>query len=87
MSDEPDRGVKLRCTKCGGEQVCYLGPMHDRMQADDFLHMITGGRSGNPPPGMPRLDAWQSGTSLIGRSACCDAQIAGELFGYEETTS
>lgn len=53
--------------------------------ADMQLHLMTGGFSGAMPPGFGYTPAVGTESS-IGKSECCDAQIEGWLFGYEEAT-
>lgn len=82
----------LRCSWCRKEQRLDLGAVYNRAGAEFFLHMMTGGWSGKPPPGVdfkptsdedprnPILDA--EGQPQIGESSCCRKQLEGETYGY-----
>jgi hypothetical protein len=82
-----NKGVILSCSACKMQQQIDLGHVHDRIDADFFLCMMTGGHSGNPPPGMHYKKTQQGDGSIIGKSSCCKAQLEGELYGWAEASS
>lgn len=77
-------GIVLRCVFCTREQRIDLsGLQYTRGMADHMLYMMTGGHRGHVPIGLPEWNV--VGTeSALGKSACCDAQTEGELWGYSE---
>jgi hypothetical protein len=71
-----ERGVVFRCTQCGQEQK-ILTPDADREWVDMWRQLMVGRGPMYPGP-QPADDA----QTVIGKSACCRAQITDELFGY-----
>lgn len=97
MSDphKSGKGVRLRCSWCGKEQELDIGHVYpDRVDAEFFLHLMTGGWFGKPPPGIDFKKVEPDDFSLakaidqsapaIGSSGCCGKPIEGELYGYPE---
>lgn len=82
------KGVVLRCSWCKNEQRVDLGHAYpQKAAAAAFLHLMTGGWSGEAPfvfrktaeddPVNPLVE------TQIGESKCCKKQLEGELYGYE----
>jgi hypothetical protein len=83
--DQPElsgKGVVLRCTACKREQKIDCGNAYpNRIDADAFLCLSTGGHCGSTPFAFEKTKPGDG--SIIGFSQCCDAQLGGELYGYD----
>jgi hypothetical protein len=82
MKELSSKGVVLRCSSCKNEQKLDTGNAMGTADANFLLCMMTGGHYGVPP--FPYRKTEPGDGSLIGRSLCCDKQIEGELYGYED---
>lgn len=83
------KGIVLRCSWCREEQRLDLGAIYpDRAAADFYLHLMTGGWTGLPLPGIAfkkvQPDDFPGHGRGLGMSACCGTQLEGELYGYPE---
>lgn len=97
MSESPKSGmgVRIKCSWCGREQELDLGFMYPhRVDAEFFLHLMTGGWFGKAPPGVEYKKTQPDDFSFvkaidpeapgIGESACCGKPLEGEVYGYPE---
>ena len=76
------KGLVLTCSWCRRTQRLDIGNVYpDRQAAEMMLALMTGGRDGMP--GVIR-EAGPLEPGLVGRSSCCETQIEGELYGYED---
>lgn len=95
MADLPPsgKGVVIRCSWCKMEQRLDLGHTYRHaVDAELFLHLMTGGWSGRTPPDFAFrptstddpvneiLEAEE--LPQLGMSTCCRKQLEGEIFGY-----
>lgn len=86
--DFSGKGVVLRCSWCREEQKLDLGHVYNREAASEFLHMMTGGWSGESRFEFKKTEPGDPINPLVetqlGQSACCKKQLEGYLYGYDE---
>ncbi len=83
------KGIILRCTWCRTEQRLDVGHAYpQRASASLFLHLMTGGWSGEAPFAFKKTSSDDPINPLVetqlGDSKCCKKQLEGELYGYAE---
>lgn len=79
--DSSGKGVLLRCSECRDDVRLDVGYVYDKVGALGYLCLMTGGHYGELPAGLPYRKAGPQ--TSVGKSACCGAQLEGELYGYE----